>query len=168
MKTNLDDQQLYSRRTCLLLHGVNEEKKEDVEKKMMNVLENNLQAGLSINKISRTHRLGKIKDDGKPRPIIIRFLSYRQRKKVFDLKKNLKGQKILITENLTTKQYTLLQKCIEEFRIKEVWSIDGRLNCNTKNGRKVFTTVDKLSDFLRDKCALIIYFTYILYFLRLF
>ena len=95
--------------------------------------------------------LGKIKNDGKPRPIIIKFLSYRQRKKVFDAKRKLKGQKIMISEDLTKKRYKLLQQCLNEFEKKNVWCYDGRIYCITNQGKQVFTTVDNLSDFLKGE-----------------
>ena len=40
----LDEQEQYSRRTCLLLHGVKEERGEDVEKKVTEVLNGKLNA----------------------------------------------------------------------------------------------------------------------------
>ena len=110
----LDEQQQYSRRNCLMLHGVKETAKEDVEKVVMNILDTKLVAGVLERDISRTHRIGRKQNDDngkKERPIIVRFTSYRQRKQVFDRKKKLKGQNILITESLTKKRYSLLNKC---------------------------------------------------------
>ena len=106
LEDELDDQQQYSRRNCLLIHGIKEENKENVEQKVMEIFVNKLEAGVANVDISRTHRIGRVRNDeneGKPRPIIVRFSSYRQRKKVFDSKKKLKGQRITITESLIKK-----------------------------------------------------------------
>ena len=108
----------------------------------MDVIQNKLETDVKKEDISRSHRLGKRNNDrnkGKPRPIIMRFLSYRQRKKVFDAKKKLRGQKILITENLTKKRYLLLQKWFEHYGKKCVWTLDGRIFCKQGEDVTVFT-----------------------------
>ena len=134
---------------CLLLHGVEEKPDEDIEEIVMDVLNTKLDAGLSQRDVGRTHRVGRSRKGGKkPRPIIVRFLSYRQRKSVFDVKRKLKGLKIVITESLTKTRYALLQRCINIFGKYEVWSYDGRIYCKTRDGKKVFTTDDELSFFL--------------------
>ena len=126
LEEELDDLQQYSRRTCLLIHGVKEERNEDIETAVKEVIDTKLQVGFDDKDIARTHRLGRKKDDNsKPRPIIVRFLSYRQRKKAFDAKKKLKGQKIVITENLTKKRYLLLQRCVQEFERKNFRLMDA-------------------------------------------
>ena len=153
----MDEQQQYSRRTCLLVHGIKEkegtakETVEEVEEKVREVFENKVKVKLDVKDISRTHRLGKKRDAGKPRPIIVRFLSYRQRHQIFVAKKNLKGSRITVTENLTKKRYQLLQECIKHFEKENVWSLDGRVYINTGEGKKVFTKMDELSEYLADE-----------------
>ena len=143
----LDDQQQYSRRTCLLIHGVQEEDKENVEAKVLDVVNKDVQANLEVKDVSRTHRLGKKRNDGKPRPIIVRFLSYRQRKQVFDKKRALKGKKIVITENLTKSRYSLLQSCKEHFGKEHVWSYDGRICVKIDDRKYTFTNMDEFEEF---------------------
>ena len=147
----IDEQQQYSRRNCLLIHGIKEEKDEDVEKLVMDVVNTKLEAGLQDMEVSRTHRVGrKSIDKDKPRPIIVRFISYRQRKKVFNLKKKLKGQRIMITESLTQKRHSLLKKCFDAFSKQKCWSLDGRIYADTEGGIKVFTREEELTDFLQS------------------
>ena len=43
------------------------------------------------NDIDRMHRIGKPKNNGKPRPVIIKLVRYNCRKKVFFLEKVVKG-----------------------------------------------------------------------------
>jgi hypothetical protein len=78
--------------------------------------------------IGRSHVIGKHKD-GKSQ-VIVRFLSYRVREKVYNSKKELKRHpdKIFITENLT--QYrTNLVKALAELKysrkIHAYWTTDG-------------------------------------------
>ena len=97
----LDDLQQYGRRTNILIHGVPEESSEKTDNKALYIINNKLGiSGVTIDHLSRSHRLGK-KHEGKKRPIIVRFTSYRRRKMVFDVKKKLKGTGITVTENLS-------------------------------------------------------------------
>ena len=156
LQDDLDEQQQYSRRTCLLVHGIKEkegtakETVEEVEEKVREVFENKVKVKLDVKDISRTHRLGKKRDAGKPRPVIVRFLSYRQRHQIFVAKKNLKGSRITVTENLTKRRYQLLQECIKHFEKENVWSLDGRVYVNTNDGKKIFTKMDELTTFLAE------------------
>ena len=152
LEVQLEDQLQYSRRTCLLIHGIpetNENQREDTDKAVLDLFENTLQAGISKWDIGRSHRLGRRKripkDAGKhnPRPIIVRFVSYRQRKAVFDVKKNLKGKKITITESLTKQRYALFKKCIEAYGYNNVWTFDGRINCIKADDTKIVVTTDE-------------------------
>ena len=116
---------------------------EEIVKRIVN---GQLEANLKTDDIARTHRIRK--PDGKPRPVIVRFLSYRQRAKVFALKKKLKGSRTVITENLTKQRYSLLQRCNDEFDKKNVWSYDGRINVKVDNEIKTFTNKEELELFL--------------------
>ena len=88
LEDQLDDPEQYSRRNCLLIHGVEEKPNENLENVVMDILDNKLPAGVLEKEITRTHRIGRKSTDkgNKHRPIIIKFLSYRQRKKVYDSK----------------------------------------------------------------------------------
>ena len=150
LQCDLEDQMQYSRRNCLLVHGLPEPEKEsessreNTDSTVMELFENTLGAGISKWDIGRSHRLGKRKTT--PRPVIVRFVSYRQRKSVFDLKKKLKGKKIYITESLTKQRYELLNKCKETFGQFNVWSIDGRIHCQTpQDGKIVCTNLEDLA-----------------------
>ena len=147
LTNELDDLQQYSRRTCLLIHGVAEEEAENVEAKVFDVINKEVKADLEIKDVSRTHRLGKKRTDNKPRPIIVRFLSYRQRKQVFDKKKALNGKKMVITENLTKSRYALLQKCKDFFEKENVWTYDGRICCKYNERKLVFTNIGEFEEF---------------------
>ena len=85
---------------------------------------------LPRNAIDRSHRLGRatggISGGGKPRPIILKFVSYQDRSAVFARKKQLKGTKIVITENLTKRRAELLAKARATASVKATWTADGR------------------------------------------
>ena len=107
----IDDQEQYSRRNCLPLHGVDEEDVEDTDQKIIEVIAEEMDIQLVEEDLDRTHRIGK-KSDGKSRPIIIKFTRYNVRKKIYSNKKKLKGKNVMITESLTTAWVKLLKYCI--------------------------------------------------------
>ena len=55
---------------------------------------------IADNDIDRTHRIRETKNNGKPRPVIIKFLQYNDRKKVFSSKKLLNDSGVSITWEL--------------------------------------------------------------------
>ena len=46
--------------------------------------------GLSVEDINRTHRIGR-QDDDRPRPVIVKFITYRNCSELFRSKRQLKG-----------------------------------------------------------------------------
>ena len=108
------DQQ-YSRRNCLLIHGVEEIRKEDTDKLVLNVINNDLENDLTEVAIDRTHSIGDpIMKRRKARPIIAKFVGYYDRKEVFSKKKHLKGKGDSITESLTSFRMKKLEEAREK------------------------------------------------------
>jgi hypothetical protein len=140
----LEDQLQYSRGNCLLIHGVDEEiGREDTDETVLKLC-GKIDVSISRIEIGRSHRLGR-KVNGRKRPIIVKFLSYRQKKMLYDVKKRFKGQQIMITESLTKKRYALLQQCFDEFGKDNVWTLDGRIYCVVENNKYCITTDEDLA-----------------------
>ena len=138
----MDNQEQYSRRKCLLLHGVTETSDEDTTATCIELLNGKLKSTLTKTHIDRSHRLGKPKtgEDAKPRPIIIKFVSYYTRSSIFGSKRKLKGSSLLITESLTTRRMDLLRKAQSQVRVgnfKRVWTQDGRIFALNNDDNKV-------------------------------
>ena len=55
----LDDQEQYTRRNCLLLHGVKEEKNEDTDQSAVDIINKDVDVEISEKDLDRSHRLGK-------------------------------------------------------------------------------------------------------------
>ena len=132
LEVDLEDLQQYSRRTNVLIHGIEEEEKEDTDKKAHDLFTEQLGLPLVEKDIARSHRLGK-KTEGRNRPIIVRMLSYRQKKAVYDKKSKLKGTKVAIKENLTKERYDFYKECKEKYGPKNVCTLDGRIYRYTDN-----------------------------------
>ena len=106
-----DQQEQYSRRNCLLVHGIAEEKEEITDEVTINALNEKLDQDITLRDIDRTHRIGEHKNTtGKTRPIIVKFVRYNIRNRAFRNKKKLKGQKISITENISKKRMDKLRQ----------------------------------------------------------
>ena len=90
--------------------------------------------------INRSHRLGKpqFSKNAKPRPIIVKSVSYNTRNRIYRKKRKLKGTGISVTESLTAKRNSMLEKAREEYTFNKVWSQDGKMFFN-KNANKVKT-----------------------------
>lgn len=152
LESQMDDSQQYSRRNCLLIHGIPEEDGENTTTASLNKINHRLDLQLSPSDIDRSHRLGRPKSsssktDTKTRPIILKFISYSHREQVYSAKKGFKGTSIMITESLTPKRmvlYRAAQRMMKEGEIISVWSMDGRIIVLTKNNHKV--NIASLSD----------------------
>ena len=141
----MDNQEQYSRRNCLLLHGVPESKGEDTTATSIQQLNGKLKCSLTKELIDRSHRLGKPKsgEDAKPRPIIIKFVSYSTRSIIFRSKRKLKASPLLITESLTTRRMELLRKAqaqVRDNKLKGTWTQDGRIYALDNDDHKVLIT----------------------------
>ncbi|XP_052281055.1 adhesive plaque matrix protein-like [Dreissena polymorpha] len=88
-------------------------------------------ADVLIGEIDRSHRTGK-PGGPQPRPILVKFVSYRARQKLYSLRRNLKTNKeharVFINEDLTQRRAQLLfvaRGLAKAKRIESAWSADG-------------------------------------------
>ena len=147
-------QEQYSRRNCLLLHGV-PEAQVDTDSAVLSVANERLGLNLTRDCIGRSHRLGQAAQstsNGKPRPIIVKLTSYDTRRQIFGAKRQLKGTRLVITENLTKRRSELLQKARSVDGVVATWTIDGRIVCLVGNDRKVTVVTERDLDNVRELC----------------
>ena len=122
----MDRQEQYSRRNCLLIHGLCGSKNENTDLLAMEAIETKMNIKITDD-IDRTHRIGKSKNNSKPRPVIIKFVLYNDRKKIFSSKKLLKDSGVSITESLTAFRMKKLNNARETFGFRNVWTVDKRI-----------------------------------------
>ena len=167
----MDDMEQYSRRTCLKFSGIQEKKGENTDKLVLKVINELVLPvtgqSLSLDKIGRTHRVGNFSSDPKkpqrPRDIIVRFISYRDRALVYSNKRNLKTHndnpetksKLYINEALTVPRANLFRKTRELLKSKIIascWTIDGKILVKTHQEKTVHIKVESdLEQFLKMK-----------------
>ena len=155
LRDELDAAEQYSRRNCLIFHGISEIKGESTSDKVLDIIHNNLGVNsdkVSVRDIHRSHRLGKFVQQSerttraskqRSRPIIVKFKGYDSREEVFKNKRYLKGSGVMVTENLTAKRYKLLLKCFEKLGKGNVWTLDGRITTKIENK---YITINDESD----------------------
>ncbi|KAL1448577.1 hypothetical protein WDU94_012302, partial [Cyamophila willieti] len=152
----LDRQETYSRRNCILLHGVPEADagtEEQCETAAIQVFTDKLQVRVIPEQIDRSHRLGPKKGPAaRPRPIIVKFISYKTKKIIYTNKKKLKDTNLLISESLMKPRMNLLKaaRAREKFESRNVWTSDGKIIVKSTEGTKfaTLTTQTDLSDLI--------------------
>lgn len=134
---DLNEIQQYSRRNNLRVFGVPEPTQgvvEDTDTVLRDIFLNQLGVEVRPEEICRSHRIstGKHQSNGAiknstPRPIIVKFVSYNTRRRVFAQKRKLKGQRIVIREDLTRKNIELLRRAEAAYGRENTWTSDGRI-----------------------------------------
>ena len=135
----MDRQEQYSRRNCILIHGLKEEQNESTNDRVLELFREELNENILLVDLDRTHRIGKKRhSNSKPHPVIVKFARYNIREKVFKSKKKLKEKNISITENLTGYRMSVLNEAREKFGFKNVWTHNGRILYKDNNdGQKI-------------------------------
>ena len=110
-----DDREQYSRRNCLIVHGVEEQEQENTDNIVLNVIKEHLDMELSVKDLDRSHKIGKSNCKSKRRPIIIKFISYNDRRQIFNNKKRLKGTGVSTTDSLTAERMRQLKNARDQF-----------------------------------------------------
>ena len=125
METQVDQQAQYSRRNCLLFHGIKEEKGEDTGS-IINIFKEEMDAQILPNDLDWSHCIGNPKTK-KERPITVTFVRYNLRHNIFKNKKLLKEKVVSITESLTKDRMAKLNEARENYGFRNVWTSDGKI-----------------------------------------
>ena len=100
----------YSRKSTLKLEGIDEPHEENPFNTVLKVWEYlQLNPPMTLEDIDNCHRVGKVADKGPPRSIIVKFTSYRARKRLYDARSALRDH------NQRLKEATSDQQQIEVF-----------------------------------------------------
>ena len=128
LTSDVDELEQYSRRNCLLLHGVQENENKNTDDIVLKTMSEELNIEIKENDLVRTHRIGnRNRKDGQPRAIIVKFTCCAIRNKIYSNQKKLKGKIFLITESLTSRRYNLFKEAQDKYGVKNLWTSDGRI-----------------------------------------
>lgn len=123
VNAKLDDLEQRSRLENLRIFGIPEKPGEKTDQLVLDVA-NKIGVTLAPNSIGRSHRV-RPKKPGSKRAIIVKFVSFADRQKMFSAKKLLKGTKMSIREDLTAVRQAILKRATELFTDCSVWSQNG-------------------------------------------
>ena len=85
LRKKIERPEQYSRRNCILIHGLKEEKNESTDDRVLKLFREELNEDVILADLDRTHRIGKKKrkSTSKLRPVILKFAQYNIREKRF-------------------------------------------------------------------------------------
>ena len=145
LKKKLDDVEQYTRRNNVRVFGIPEEENENVENSVLKVFQEKMGVAVQPESMERCHRLGRRDDRNRgPRPIIVKFMSYKHREAVFNMKRRLKGSKIVVSEDLTSYNYNILKYAKEKCGKNKAWSYDGKIYISHNNAKVLIKSVTDL------------------------
>ncbi|KAE8740378.1 hypothetical protein FOCC_FOCC014116 [Frankliniella occidentalis] len=146
LRDKTDDLEQRNRLENLRIFGIKEADNEDTDELVIGVARKMGLIHLEKFHISRSHRVGKKTDNNKPRAIIVKFVSFASRQKMFQAKKSLKGTGISVKEDLTRVRQAILLKASDSS--EDVWSQNGIIVI--KEGKKFhrIQTMRKLEELL--------------------
>ena len=133
LKARCEDQEQYSRRNNIRVFGIEEKRGENTDQEIINLAER-LGLGLTTSDIDRSHRTGRPNPtnqqthggmkDGKlrPRPILVKFTSYRQRHAMISRRKQLKKTGVSISEDLSKFKLNLLHSAGKHPAVDQAWA----------------------------------------------
>lgn len=143
----VDTMEMRGRRKMLLLHGVPEEKKEDVSETAVRVVKHHLKlSNITTEDIRRCHRMGRSSVVHKPRPIVIKFNTITVRDNVWFSKTKFKGTGITVSEFLTKQRHETFMAARQKFSVSQSWTKEGVIHVIGSNGvRHRITKLNELN-----------------------
>ena len=137
----IDEQEQYSSRECIVMHGIPEGKKdENTDQLFVKEINTRLNENISVSDLDRTHRLGKPGGGRKgPRPIIAKLIRYNDKARIFGKKRLLRGTRIMLTERLTQRRSVFFRYAREKFGGFNCWTRDGDIYVKSENEIKNMT-----------------------------
>ena len=140
-----DNLEQYSRRNSVRMTGLKEADTEDLYATVLEVVNSKAQLTppLEPSDIDRVHRVGR-KSEDKTRAVLIKFSTYRARKRVMERRSHLKKVEstspVFINEDLTKRRAELFWKARQLKRnnkIHDAWTHDGNIIVKDRNNRIV-------------------------------
>lgn len=134
---NVDHLEMQGRRKVLLLHGVKEEKNEELIHVVAKVVQNQVKLdNFTAADIKRCHRIGKPSMPHKHRPIFVKMQHVSIRDKLWFEKTKLKGSGITISEFLTKARHDIFMAAREKYGVTKCWTREGSVYVLGVDGKR--------------------------------
>lgn len=114
---------------------VEEGAQEDLEQILCDMAKNDLQVEISPIDIVAAHRLPRGSSDG-PRPVIVKCLKRSKKEAVIKNRKNLKGKRMAIVDDLCREYQQMMNRAQKDERVKNCWYWNGKMFIENQDGQK--------------------------------
>ena len=146
LRTAHNDLEQHGRSWNVRVYGIREEKagEETTQKciqKCLKVFSEQVGVSVTERDVEVAHRSGK-PGGPRPRPILLRFLSRRKRGEVLADRRKLKNSGVSVGEDLTSANYSLLQRASKHSATLAAWSSNGKVIVKLKNNKTFQLTID--------------------------
>jgi len=132
----IEELQAYSRRQCVIISGVKESQGENTDDIVLNLANEHMKMSMKPEDIDRSHRLGKHPRDGKPRPIVAKFVRFNVRAKFIASRKLLKGTGVGVQEHVTPYVSSISKRAKQLVNtapwVQSTWIWNGKVNVFVK------------------------------------
>lgn len=137
IEVSQDAHNQFLRRDNIRLNGLVEKKEENIELEVLSVFNDTMKVHPPIKPedIARVYRIGR-PNNNRPRQVIVKMASNRNKESVFKNKKSLATTPISLNEDLTQARAHLLYRAREARKrgiIMSTWSYDGRVVVKLNN-----------------------------------
>ena len=158
LEDKYDRLEQYTRRNTVRISGIPEEPNENAMAKSLDATNNIFKVNppVDCSEIDRLHRVGPPRNDGTPRQMIVKVVSYQTKRRIMDAKKNMKNARVTdkfpdplyVNEDLTTRRSTICwnaRRHKKQRHLKDVWTTDGNVMIRTLSGAvKIVHTLAEL------------------------
>ena len=142
LENKCDSLEQYSRRNNIRISGIQSVPRDKIEDTVLQLFNETMGASIVADHIDRCHPVGKVVDDKVS--ILVKFSSYRHRKRVLQGRKSLRGTKIRISEDLTSARHSLFRDSVTHFGGKQVYIFDGNIYVRIDDRKLCIQTDDDL------------------------
>lgn len=149
LKERIDHLEQYSRRNNIRIFGMPEKQNENLEDSVIDIFEKKLNVHVPKEAIERIHRTGR-HSEGKTRPVIIKFLSYKTRQQVLNNKKKFKGTNFIVYEDLTKTRLSILHKVQLKIGRRNTWTHDGSIFFRRDNSIHAIKSSEDYDKYFKD------------------
>ena len=140
----------YSRKNNLRILGIDEQEGEDLEGKFISCMRENLREEVKPEEVEIIHRVGPKKftvgnagnstgdqRSARPRPVIVRLLSNKTKTRLLLKRRQLKGKKVVILEDMAQDFAKRLKKLKEKHSVDSAWFTNGKIKYELKDDPRI-------------------------------
>ena len=145
-----ESQEMYGRRNILQVDEYEEQDGEDTNQIVLKLFKAMGLKNVNFRDICRTHRNGRRRKYGGPRPIYVKLVSHDLKDEVLkrknELRKNAAYKNVFINENLTRRRRWLYKKVREEVGGRSCYTYDGTIYVKNLHGNMLLK-INNVKDF---------------------